>query len=68
MFSFADMDNKQEFLERELAWVRMVRKTTKPDQLHLVEPAVEREREILAALGEIQTPPPAAATQQQEAA
>lgn len=48
------MSNKQEFLERELAWVRLVRKTTKPDQLHLVEPAVEREREILAALGEIQ--------------
>lgn len=44
------MRAKEEFLDRELAWVRIVRKTRRPDQLHLVEPAVAREREILAEL------------------
>lgn len=48
------MSSKQEFLERELAWVRIVRKTTKPTQLHLVEPAVQREREILAEIDRIE--------------
>lgn len=63
------MSSKQEFLERELAWVRIVRKTTKPTQLHLVEPAVEREREILAELEKLETPPPAApAAHEEEAA
>jgi hypothetical protein len=47
------MTAKQEFLERELSWVRLVRKTRRPDQLHLVVPAVEREREILRELSVI---------------
>lgn len=61
------MSSKQEFLERELAWVRIVRKTTKPDQLHLVEPAVEREREILAEIERL-NPPPAQVKQDDKAA
>lgn len=44
------MSPKREFLQSELAWVRILRKTTKPKGLHLVVPAVEREREILAEL------------------
>ncbi len=62
------MSSKQEFLERELAWVRIVRKTTKTSQLHLVEPAIEREREILAALEQITPPPAAPAVDHKEAA
>lgn len=52
------MHAKREFLESELAWVRIVRKTTKPDRLHLVEPAVAREREILAELQKLETAEP----------
>lgn len=51
------MQANEEFLRRELAWVRIVRQTKKPDQLHLVEPAVKREREILTILGELSPVP-----------
>lgn len=44
------MSPKAEFLQRELAWVRVVRKTKRPEQLHLVRPATDRELEILAEL------------------
>jgi hypothetical protein len=41
------MSAKLEFAEMELRWVRQVRKSRNPDLLHLVEPAVQRERELL---------------------
>lgn len=59
------MNPKAEFLQRELAWVRVVRKTKRPDQAHLVTPAANREREILAELrhlGEGTVQPPMVAT------
>lgn len=47
------MEAKIEFLERELAFVRVIRGTRKDDKLHLVEPAVERERAILAEIAQL---------------
>jgi len=47
------MDVKEEFLLLELAWVRVVRKTSRPERLHLAGPAEERERAILAELARL---------------
>lgn len=49
------MSAEEDFLHRELAWVRQVRATRNTSLLHLVEPAVAREREIFRRLGEIQS-------------
>lgn len=51
------MTPEEEFLEREVSWVRQVRKTRNPEMLHLVEPAVAREREIFSRLGELRNGP-----------
>ena len=48
------MSPEEDFLVRELAWVRQVRATRSSKMLHLVEPAVAREREIFRRLGELQ--------------
>lgn len=48
------MDAKREFLQRELGFCRIQRRTRNPEELHLVAPAVEREREILAELERIE--------------
>ena len=49
-----NLEAKREFLISERAWVRIVRKTTDPKRLHLVEPALERERAINAELESIE--------------
>lgn len=48
------MNARMEFLERELAFVRVIRATRKADKLYLVEPAVERERAILTEITRLQ--------------
>lgn len=48
------MTPEEDFLSRELGFVRLLRKTRRPEMLHLVEPAVAREREIFRRLGELQ--------------
>lgn len=43
-----------EFLQTELRWVQRVRASKNPAMLHLVEPAVARERELMAEIAEIE--------------
>lgn len=46
---------EREFAELELTWVRQVRKTRNGQMLHLVEPAVRRERELIQMLNAVDT-------------
>lgn len=50
---FRSVNAKLEFMERELAWVQLHRKTKRPSELHLVVPAVEREQEIIAGIAKL---------------